>query len=293
MFIGNQKIIQFLSKVAGSNKISQAYLFSGPESVGKFTLAKIFAKSLIQEKPFELEDDNKNIPDLIVIEPEIEEKKGIIKEKDIKIERIREVQEKLALFPYSGKFKVLIINNAHRMTISAQNALLKLLEEPNETSIIILITHEESKLLSTMKSRCQKINFSLATTEEIIVIISDAKEARKLAVFSMGRPGLALKIRENREVFDLRNEYLDHLNRFPSMGINEMFNLSEKISSDTSELIKFFEFWMWLIRMEALKKGESNIFNFETLEKIEKSLGVIKNTNANVRLVVENLFLEI
>ncbi|MFH0969050.1 MAG: AAA family ATPase [Patescibacteria group bacterium] len=293
MFIGNQKIVQFLSKVAGSNKIAQAYLFSGPERVGKFTLAKIFAKSLIQRKPSKLENDNKNIPDLIIIEPEVEEKKGVIKEKDIKIEKIREIQKDLALFPYSGKFKVLIINNAHRMTVSAQNALLKILEEPNETSVIILITHEESKILPTIKSRCQKLSFSLASAEEIVNIVSDSKEAKKLAVFSMGRPGLALEIKENKDIFDLRNEHLNCLNRFHSMGINERFNLSEKLSSNISELINFLEFWVWIIRIEALKRGERKFFNFQTIEKIGKSLEIIKNTNANVRLVIENLFLEI
>ena len=274
--------------MAEGNKISQAYLFSGPESVGKFILAKIFAKGVIKGNGLNFNSDEKMLADMIILEPEVEEKKGIIKEKEIKVEHIRNIQKNLSLFPYDGKYKVLIINNAHKMSISAQNALLKILEEPNETSIIILATHNDSKIVSTIKSRCQRINFSLVDVEEIKDISNS-----DVANFSMGRPGKALKMIENKEELDDAKKEYEYIIRFSDVGINERLKLAEKMSSDSMKLIKKLEFWMWIIRLEALENGNKGFFGFKTIEKIEKSLETIKNTNANARLVIENLFLEI
>lgn len=289
MFIGNQKLVQFLSKAIENNKLSQTYLFSGPENAGKFTLAKIFARSVIKGSKFDFGENDKMLADMIILEPEIEEKKGVIKEKEIKVEQVRNIQKDLSLFPYDGKYKVLIINNAHKMSISAQNALLKILEEPNATSIIILVTHNDSKIISTIKSRCQKINFSLVDVKEIKEISSN-----DIANFSMGRPGMAMKMIENTEELDIARKEFEYVMKFSDIGMNERLKLAEKMSSDGVKSIKRLEFWMWIIRLEVLKdRKNGGFFSFETIEKIEKSLEMIKNTNANVRLVIENLFLEI
>lgn len=299
MFIGNIKAVNLLNKAIENNKISQAYLFSGPESVGKFALAKIFANSIISEKNIFKNDTmspskkEKSELDLIIIEPEIEEKKGIKKEKVIKIEQIRDAQKDLILYPYSGKKKVLIINNAHRMTVSAQNALLKSLEEPNKTSVIILVTHNDQAIISTIKSRCQKINFILADAEELKKILKDEKN-KEIVEFSMGRPGLALKMKENKEEFDARKKDFEEIKKFSSLGINERFSLAEKMAVNLAETIKKLDFWIWIIRLESRKKRQrKDFFNFKTIEKIEKALETIKRTNANAKLVIENLFLEI
>ncbi len=303
-FIGNVKAVRLLEKSIESSKLSQAYLFSGPESVGKFTLAKLFASFLIfgknnidldmsmigGDKEFE---NNNEFFDLIIVEPEVEEKRGIKKEKDIKIEKIREAQNDLIMFPYNKKKKVLIINNAHRMTISAQNALLKSLEEPNKTSVIILVTHNDPAIIPTIKSRCQKINFFLADIEEMEKMLEDEKN-KEIIEFSMGRPGLALKMKENKEEFNARKKDFEELSEFSSLGINERFSLAEKMSANPTETFGKLEFWMWIIRLESRKRGLSNgFFSFKTIEKIDNALKTMKNTNVNTRLAIENLFLEI
>lgn len=304
VFIGNAKAVKLLEKSIENGKISQAYLFSGPENVGKFTLAKLFASFLIFGKnnidlswPMigkDKESENSNeFFDLIIVEPEIEEKKGIKKEKDIKIEKIREAQNDLIMFPYNKKKKVMIINNAHRMTVSAQNALLKSLEEPNKTSVIILVTHNDPAIISTIKSRCQKVNFFLADIEEMGKMLKDEKN-KEIIEFSMGRPGLALKMKENKEEFNTRKKDFKELSEFSSLGINARFGLAEKMAANLTETFKKLEFWMWIIRLESRKKGLSDgFFNFKTIEKIDKALKTIENTNANARLAIENLFLEI
>lgn len=300
MFIGNAKAINLLNKAIENGKISQAYLFSGPESVGKFTLAKIFASSLILEQDtlnsdnISLEITSRNIPDMLIIKPEIEEKKGIVKEKELKVEHIRRAQKDLSLFPYSGKYKVAIIDNAHKMTVSAQSALLKTLEEPNETSVIILVTHNDSKIIPTIKSRCQKVNFFLASPGEIERMIGKDKNAKEIGILSMGRPGLAFELQGDNEKLEARKNDLEYLKKFQEAGINERLKLAEKMASDTAKAVKKLEFWTWVIRLESLKNdNRQGFFSFKTIEKIEKSLETMKDTNANTRLVIENLLLEI
>lgn len=299
MFVGNAKTINLLDRAIENGRISQAYLFSGPESVGKFTLSKIFANAIISEKNIFKKDilsfggGRKDELDLMIIEPEIEEKKGIKKIKEIKTEKIREAQKELALFPYVGKKRVLIVNDAHRMTVSAQNALLKSLEEPNRTSVMILVTHDDPKIILTIKSRCQKINFFLADEAEMNKMFENDKN-REIVELSMGRPGLAIKMKENTEEVDAKKKDFEELEKFPSWGINERLSLAEKMSADIAETAKKLEFWMWILRIKSKKKGLSDgFFSFKTIEKINKALEIIKNTNANARLVIENLFLEI
>jgi len=166
-FVGNKKTFDFLNKSLEKETVNHAYLFSGPEQVGKFTLAKMFGRAIILSlKQIEFVDaiDPTASLDLLVLEPEVEEKKGITKRKAIPTEKIRDVQQELSLYPYHGKKKVLVINDAHMLTTGAQNALLKTLEEPASTSMIILVTHEQGRLLPTIVSRCQKLNRSPSAT---------------------------------------------------------------------------------------------------------------------------------
>ncbi len=293
MFIGNNNAVKLLERIIKSGKISHVYLFSGPESVGKLAIAKIFAKGIMTRQSFasilssmKVNDKNAILPDLIILEPEIEEKKGVIREMDIKIEKVREIQKKLSLFPYKGEYKVLIVNNAHRMTEESQNALLKTLEEPNETSIIVLVTHEEGKILPTVKSRCQKIKFNLVPANEIKEKSSASDEIISL---SLGRPGLAIRMNKDEEEFDLRTDALKKLRSLPKAGINQRLKMAEELSKDISGAIKKMELWIWSLHDPAQK----DIRLFKVIEKIEKSLDEIKNTNANTRLILENLLLNL
>lgn len=289
--IGNEKSVNFLGKCIEKEKISQAYLFSGPEGVGKFALAKKFAQSLITKENFSENIELEKIPlDLIIIEPEIE--KG--KEKDIKIEQIRDVQKDLALFPYEGRCKVLIINNAHKMNDSSQNALLKILEEPNATSIIILITSEEGKILPTIKSRCQKINFSLVDPEIIEKGLKEndfSSNEKDLISFSMGRPGFAINMVLNPEEYKEKKEYFEKLSQIFRGGTNLKMEAADEISEDTTKAIKVLEFWIWILRIKNSDSFKNKVKKVKIIEQIEEALEMIKNTNANVKLVLENLLI--
>lgn len=296
--IGHHKIINLLERSIEKGKIAQAYLFSGPESVGKFTLAKIFSESLIKKEAsklrnMEARDNMSGLLDLIIVEPEREEKRGITKENDIKIEQIREAQKSLLLFPYSGKNKVLIVNDAHRMTISAQNSLLKILEEPNSTSVIILITHEAGKILPTLKSRCQKINFSLVDNEEIIEGLEKNGKitSQEIAGLLLGRPGIAIELSEDGKKLASWREAVINFEKIPTLGINDRLSMAEKMSKNMSDSIKNLELWIWTLHFQG--KKEDDMDNFRRIELIENAILIATENNASGRLILENLMLNL
>lgn len=299
IFIGNRKAVSFLSKSLEKGSFAQTYIFSGPEAVGKFFLARAFAVGLIDGRNlnFDFNFQEKTNLDLIVVKPEIEEKKGVTKEKAISIEKIREIQKQMALFPNFGKRKVLIIDNAHKMNVSAQNALLKILEEPNSTSIIILITNEDGKILPTIKSRCQKINFGLVSDDEIVKTQNqfDLNVTEDCVSLSMGRPGVFYEISSSKEKLDFYREARESLEKIMNMDLNDRLVMADKISKNIHLTIKIMNVWMWILRKRALEKMDSFAVerNYEIIKKIEKVISVLKDTNVNGRLVLENLLINI
>ncbi|NTV41574.1 MAG: AAA family ATPase [Candidatus Moranbacteria bacterium] len=298
-FVGNKKTVSFLQKSLEKGAFNHAYIFSGPQGVGKTTLAKIFSQALITGKEMNLDvsfQDKQALLDLIVIEPEIVEKKDVIKTRDIPIEAVRQAQQSLSLFPYHGKFKVLIIKDAHRMKNSPQNALLKLLEEPNQTSILILITSELDKILPTVQSRCEKINFSLATQIEIAQAFSGKNNfASDIPVLAMGRPAIAKNILENSEELELRRQQQQQLEKLRKGTLNERMLLAEEFSKDVRRTLETFNAWIWLLRLDALSNSDELVRNktYETIERIQESITLLKSTNANGRLLLEVLFMDI
>ncbi len=285
--IGHAKILNFLHRSVARNTVSQAYLFWGPENVGKFSLALEFSKELTGG------DDSKINPNLVVVEPESSEVKGVVKKQDIKVGEIRELQKKISLTPNLGKHNVAIINDAERLTKSAQNSLLKTLEEPPRNSVIILVASDKSKLLPTVLSRCQMIKFSSLSNGEIEKILPpETKNKEKIIFWSMGRPGLAKRMVENRDELKLREESMRDIDLAISARVYEKFYLAEALSKNVPLTLEKLDWWVALLRKDMLEdKNPKKSGELESIEKINTSKEVIKNTNANVRLVLENLFL--
>ncbi|MBT8489611.1 MAG: DNA polymerase III subunit delta', partial [Deltaproteobacteria bacterium] len=156
---GQEKQIELLKRSIETERIAHAYLFYGMQGIGKKTSAIAFAKALNCKKE---QSDSCNScsacikitrgvhPDVITIEPE-----GLV----IKIKNIREVQNQIKFRPFEGKKRVFIIVDAEKMNSPSANALLKTLEEPNPSNILILLTSRPYQLPETIISRCQKIRF--------------------------------------------------------------------------------------------------------------------------------------
>lgn len=288
-FIGNRKTIKLLDRIAAEGKIAGAYLFIGPESVGKFTAALAFAKKMTADK-------GKINSDLIILGPETEEKKGVIKKLDIKIEAVRNLQHQLNLTS-SGGYKAVIIDNAEKLNKTAQNALLKTLEEPNEKVVLILVAQDEKKILPTIASRCQKVRFGLVPDAEIEKnILSGNKDAREIVFWSIGRPGTALELARDPEALARRQENLREFAGLFGKNVSERFSLAEILSKDAPELQKKFDIWLVVLRESMLgRTGEIRISPDKAvrlIEEIAESARIIKETNSNPRLVLENLFLK-
>lgn len=291
MVVGHQKILNFLNKSLEKGSLSHAYIFSGPESLGKFKIALDFAQKLT--------GDNLEInPDIIIIRPEIKTNKGISREEDIKMEKIRELQHQLSMTSYAGKYKVAIIDRAEKMNKAAQNAILKTLEEPMDNIILILITGNFEKILPTITSRCVIKKFSLVSDDEIEKIIPSGFKLKKEAVFwSLGRPGLAKGFLENPKELEYRREAEKELVYLFSLNVSDKFILAEKMSKDIQASIEKLNWWIVLLRESLMGKNVLFAQNPEKLlhitDKIEKSIDLMRDTNSNSRLILENLFLEI
>lgn len=165
--VGQEHIKRALANAIKMNRISHAYLFTGPRGTGKTSTARIFAKSLNCEKgptisPCNECENCKNITNSIPIDV-IE----IDAASNRSVNDADEIIQKVALAPVQSRYKIYIIDEVHMLTNQAFNALLKTLEEPPKNVIFILATTEVHKVLDTIKSRCQRFDFKRITTEDI------------------------------------------------------------------------------------------------------------------------------
>lgn len=290
--IGHKKIIDSLERAVlrRNTPLACSYLFCGPEAVGKFLVAKKFADKITgwQEGSF-----NQN---LLIIEPEMEEKDGILKEKEIKIDAIKNLQKEFSLTSFGKNYRVAIVRSAQKLNIAAQNTLLKILEEPPKNTMIILIAEDEKKLLPTIISRCQIKRFGLLSSEEIGGMFSASLPNREEIIFwSLGRPGWAQKFLHAENELEERKEIVKEFRSLLSMSVNEKLFLAEQLSKNTPQLLTKMDLWIILLRNAVL--GQKSFVSIspakalKLIEGIEKSKKIINSTNSNVRLAIENLFL--
>ncbi len=165
--VGQEHIKKALANAIKMDRISHAYLFTGPRGTGKTSTARIFAKSLNCEKgptisPCNECENCKNITNSIPIDV-IE----IDAASNRSVNDADEIIQKVALAPVQSRYKIYIIDEVHMLTNQAFNALLKTLEEPPKNVIFILATTEVHKVLDTIKSRCQRFDFKRITTDDI------------------------------------------------------------------------------------------------------------------------------
>ena len=166
--VGQEHIKKALANAISMNRISHAYLFTGPRGTGKTSTARIFAKSLNCEKGPTITpcgectncvDITNSVP-MDVIEIDAASNR--------KVEDAQNILEKVMYAPVNSRYKIYIIDEVHMLSTTAFNALLKTLEEPPENVIFILATTEAHKVLDTIKSRCQRFDFRRITTDDIV-----------------------------------------------------------------------------------------------------------------------------
>src|SRR5690242_15991705 len=166
--IGQEAVARTLRNAIANGQVRQAYLFAGPRGTGKTSLARILAKGLNCERGPTPNPDKvcnacvtiANGTSLDVVEMDAASQRGI--------DDIREIRERVVLQPAEGRYKVYILDEAHQLTDAAWNALLKLIEEPPPHLVFVFCTTDLSKVLPTVRSRCQTFVFQRPRLQELL-----------------------------------------------------------------------------------------------------------------------------
>ena len=290
--VGNDKVKNMLKNSINENNILHSYMFVGTEGIGKAMFAKTFANMLFcvsdEEKPYGnckpcIEFLGNNNPDFMQIDAE--------DGKSIKIEQIRQLQEKVIEKPINSGKKVYIINNSELMTIEAQNCLLKTLEEPPEYVVIILIVSNENKLLTTIKSRCTKIYFESLSNEKIEnYIVQRQKEKvlnKNMLELCNGSIGKAITIQEKIEEYEQVEKIILNIDK---NDIIEIWNTAEVLYKAKEDIFNMLDYINIILYNELCKKNEIKYANcINSVEETKKRL----DNNANYDMSIDILLLKI
>jgi DNA polymerase-3 subunit delta' len=208
--IGQHRVVDLLRRELGGP--SQAYLFTGPDSVGKGTLATRFAAALLcpQGGDHEVECRSCRLvrtsthPDVTVVEPEGAASLGV--------DQARAVVSRASLRPVESERSIFLFPEAGTMTEQAANALLKTLEEPTSSVVFILVSESEDDFPATIASRCRTVHVGRVPMDVMVTALEQRglsrSEAEGVAVVSGGRPGLALALMHRPEVSRFRDLWL-------------------------------------------------------------------------------------
>ena len=226
---GHDKIKEHLQAGIELGKVSHAYIFNGSLGAGKKEMAMLFAKTLQcageGKEPCNqchscIQADSSNQPDIIWVK---HEKAASIGVDDIREQVIGDIQIK----PYSSRYKIYIIDEAEKLTVQAQNALLKTIEEPPSYGIIILLTTNADIFLQTILSRCVKLDFKPVEDELVKKYLKDNYgttdyETRFAVAFAQGNIGRAITIVTSKEFAQLKEEVLHVIKYAKEMSVGEI-----------------------------------------------------------------------
>lgn len=312
MIIGHQHILQFFEGAKKNDRLAHAYCFVGANQVGKRTVARQIAADLLDVPLAQLETH----PDFYAVERLEDEKTGKLK-KELAVSQAREIRSRLQRTSWSGGYQVTIINEAELLNDESANALLKILEEPGSKSILFLLTEDEGKLLSTIRSRSQLFYFSLVPEASLAKGLEEQgvapEKARELATLAWGRPGRALSMVQNPE----RTLWqLGEISRFHKL-IDQPFYLKLKIidelfgSKDSEDrdsqrqrdhLQQILDIWIGLwrevLRVRAGMEATSHVAVSFPERKVAGILDqlfeakILLRQNIHPRLLVEQIILQ-
>lgn len=318
---GHKKIIGSLQKSIEKNQISHAYIFEGPEGMGKLQMAELLAKTLQCEQKGSnpcnmcsscIQFDSHNHPDIKYVQMQP-------KKKSLGVEDIRQqIEADLLEKPYRYEKKIYIISKADKMTEQAQNALLKTIEEPPPYGMLILLANAVHGFLPTILSRCIVLRFHPYTPTEMERYITSLRqdvtkeEINMIIGFAEGNPGKGRDLLLSEEFKALRQTFfmlLEKMNTAKGIDIFSIGKVFEKEEKDLPYLLDLMLMWhrdMLLAKLlgeqakilnidkktelfaESKKVGQSMLQNrLRLLQEVKQQL----KQNANVQLAVEVLLL--
>ncbi len=254
---GHEYAIDLLRRTLAAQQVRHAYLFTGPEHIGKALFAHRFAQTLLcmggpdpkvaPQTPCNTclscrKVMHGNHPDLHII-ARLPDKQFII------IEQIRALQSDSARKTLEGRRNVFIIEGAHEMNPQAANCLLKTLEEPEPDVVLLLTAPDPGLLLPTILSRVQQITLHLLTSTQIKSALQeqwgvDQDEAALIAALAAGRMGWAVQAVEDEDLLAERKAQLETLAKLPTVGKVQRFEIAQRLSADTEKTRSVLELWL-------------------------------------------------
>jgi DNA polymerase-3 subunit delta' len=326
--LGHEWAKSILQEHIIQNRLRHAYLFTGPQGVGRRTLGLNFAQAINCPQPPVPGESCGNCrtcqhiakmqhPDLSIIQAD---KVGGV----IKVEQIRELQHNLSLAPYEASYRLALLLRFEEAHTSAANALLKTLEEPPSRVILILTAESQECLPATIVSRCEVLNLRSLPLEEVIqglqeLLKIDEDQARLLAHISNRRPGYAINLSRQAHLMEQRQSWLEDHAAILSATRLERFAYAATLTKDRDRdqvrenLQMHIQVWLsyWrdvlmckigptvpFINLDHAEEIELLASQLE-LEQIHCTIRALERTqqlvslNINLQLAVENLMLEI
>lgn len=318
--VGQEEITESIKQGILNDRIAHAYILSGPSGIGKKTLTGAFSALLLCEengveicgecKPCIL---NKNFtnPDYYIIEDD--------GSNSISVDAVRELMKDTAIRPLYSPKKVYVIESGEKMTVQAQNCLLKTLEEPPPYTIIIIITSNYESLLETIKSRC--VHYSLkkntpAQVKEFLreMCLCEEDDIDFIVSYSNGIIGKAIELAQSKEFSQFRNKLIEIVLELNNSGLVEVFNIYKYFEENKNHIDQLLDVMTLYYRdfligkkcrdenilINSDKKDIilSNAAKFST-DKIYQNIKVIEKTrrnlrhNANYQLAIEVMLMKL
>lgn len=319
--VGHRDIIGYIQDAVQQNKVSHAYILNGQRGSGKKMLAKLFATTLQCEtgksEPCNecrscIQANNGNHPDIITVK---HEKPGSISVDDIR----SQVNGDIMIKPYSSPYKIYIIPEADLLTVQAQNALLKTIEEPPEYAIIFLLTENADSLLPTIRSRCVMLKLRNIKDKLVKKYLMEQLQipdyqADLCAAFAQGNIGRAVMLAKSEHFNEIKEEAIQLLKYINEMELSEIVSAIKEINKYKLEVTDYLDIiTIWyrdVLLYKATKDVGSLVFgdqlkyikerasksSYEGIETILESIEKAKvrlKANVNFDLVMELLLLTI
>lgn len=299
MIIGHERNIAFLKRVLAENAAIHGFLFFGPAGVGKRTVALEFIRGLLcSEREWggcgkcpicgefsKLGGER----DFLSVSPG--------EAGSIGIDEIRQAIEFLGSASQLANRKAVLIDEAERLTIEAQNAFLKTLEEPAGNSIIILTTTKPGRLAETVRSRLTPVEFRNVALAKIKTALREAENAQEIARIAFGRPGRALQLAADADLFRAEIRQLKAFERLHEMTVAERLVLAGDVSNEAQlpEAIAKLQLVLRSDMLAALGRGDEAAVSSRAraLELSQWALATAEDVNVSKRLLMENLFLAV
>lgn len=285
--VGQSHVKRFLANIVKSGRIPHAYLFCGAKGTGRTEAALSFSKALNCENVQDGEAcgqciscrkiDSGNHPDVTIIEPD-----GA----STKIDQMRMMIREAAFRSYESPWRVFIITCAETMNQEAANSILKLLEEPPDNCVIILLSTSIRRILPTIISRCQVVEFrrvSDSVIEDYVVektgISKD--EARPFAWLANGAPDKAVELVANNKIKALRDEIIDSISQIQDYNKLKVLQLATKLSKDKDNVdfvIDVLVTWFRDIAVFPETLSRDFLVNVDKFDLLKKSARAFSNS---------------